>query len=231
MLKIILPSPVCHFLPFFMAWIFPFLGYSQLPTKWRGPQQNGTYYERNLLKEWPQGGPEILWHYDNLGEGYSSPAFANSRIFISGMEGTTGFVYSLSDDGRLLWKAPYGEEWTINYPGSRSTPVIDGDHLYILSAMGDLACLDAGTGKLLWKKNIISDFNGRNIDWGLNETLVIYGDKLICTPGGVKNNIIALDRFNGNLIWTSVAEGEKPAYCTPMSFPTIQNIQATHNPF
>ena len=214
---------------FFLAGIFPYLGFSQSPTRWRGPQQNGTYAETGLLKVWPQTGPEILWHYDALGEGYSAPSFANGRIFISGMEGTTGYVYSLSASGTFIWKAPYGEEWTVSYPGSRSTPVIVGDYLYILSAHGDLACLSAGTGKIRWKKNIIRDFDGRNIDWGYNETLVVHGDKLICTPGGVRNNMIALNRLDGSLIWSVTAKGEKSAYCNPL-LTTVgsRNLLVTH---
>ena len=192
------------------------ISFSQEPTKWRGPNQNGIYDETDLLDQWPDSGPEILWHFDDLGIGYSAPAFANNRIYVSGMEGSTGYVYSISEDGSLMWKSRYGKDSETSYPGSRATPVIAGDYLYILSARGDLACMSAISGKLNWKKNLVKDFGGRIIEWDLNETVVIHGDKLICTPGGREHNMIALNRFNGELIWSTKGLGEKSAYCTPL---------------
>src|SRR5690606_40688931 len=122
--------------------------FAQVPTKWRGPAGNGIYNENGLLKEWPASGPEILWHFDGLGEGHSSPAFANDMIYLSGMEGTTGYIYALSTFGGLKWKVPYSEEFHESYPGSRSTPVIAGDLLYIYSGHGVLTCMDASNGDI-----------------------------------------------------------------------------------
>lgn len=185
-------------------------------TTWRGPSQSGVYHDKNLLDTWPQDGPEILWTFENLGVGYSSPAIAYDRIYISGMEGSTGYVYALTQQGKLLWKAPYGKEFSTSYPGSRATPVIAGEHLYMLGGLGDLICLNAHTGASVWYKNVFKDFDGRVIEWGLNETVVVYGNKLICSPGGTSNNIIALDRLTGKLIWSTRGKGEKSAYCTPL---------------
>jgi len=196
--------------------LLPFLAYPQNPTKWRGPDQNGYYNETGLLKEWPAGGPEILWQYDKLGEGYSSPAFGNGRIYISGMEDQTGYVYALEQDGTLIWKTPYGKEWLKSYPGSRGTPVIDEDRLFILSGLGRLSCFSANSGQLLWTKDLFTEFGGRNSEWGLAETVVIYGEKLICTPGGRIHNMVALNKKNGDLIWTTKAMGEISSYCTPL---------------
>ena len=198
-------------------------------TTWRGPGQSGVYDEQDLLSVWPTDGPEITWHNDDLGEGYSSPAFANDRIYVSGMEGNMGYVYALTENGNLMWKVPYGKEFEVSYPGSRSSPVIDGRHLYILSAMGDLACINALTGQPIWSKNLVDSFGARIIQWGLNETMVIHGDKLICTPGGSNHNMIALDRHTGDLLWSSKAVREKSAYCTPLlvELPN-RNLLVTH---
>lgn len=210
--------------------VTPLLNYAQTPTKWRGPNQNGYYPDTGLLKEWPAGGPEILWQYDKLGEGFSSPAFGNDRIYVSGMEGRTGFVYALEQDGRLIWKAPYGAEFYESYPGSRGTPVIDGDRLYMLSGMGQLACLSSNSGQVLWRKDLFNEYGGRNTDWGLAETLLIYGDKLICTPGGRQHNIIALNKQNGELIWSSKAASDIPAYCSPLLISRGgRNLIVTHS--
>ncbi|MCK5702977.1 MAG: PQQ-binding-like beta-propeller repeat protein, partial [Cyclobacteriaceae bacterium] len=145
--------------------------FSQESTKWRGPNQSGIYDETNLLAEWPESGTEILWHFDELGEGYSAPAFANNRIYVSGMEDPTGYIYSLTEEGSLVWKSPYGKDSQTSYRGSRATPVIAGDYLYILSALGDLACMSATSGKLFWKKDFVKDFGGFVIEWDLNETV------------------------------------------------------------
>ena len=128
----------------------------------------------------------------------------------------TGYVYCLSNDGKLLWEKEYGTEWFENFPGSRTSPVIMEGKLYMYTGNGIIQCMDAETGDKLWSKDVMNDLDGRNIRWGVTETLVIDGDILYCTPGGVVNNVIALNRNNGDLIWANKGEGEKSAYCTPL---------------
>jgi len=189
---------------------------AQEPTTWRGPGSTGVYPETGLLKAWPANGPAIIWHYDQLGEGFSSPVFANGKIYISGTTDGIGYIYALSQDGKLEWKASYGEEWIENYPGSRATPSVMGELLYIYSGKGVITCMNATNGKVNWKKDVMKDYDGQNITWGVTETLVIDGNKLFVTLGGITNNVIALNRLNGQLIWTSKGVGDKSAYCTPV---------------
>ncbi|MFC2124365.1 PQQ-binding-like beta-propeller repeat protein [Bacteroidota bacterium] len=196
--------------------LISYISIAQEHTKWRGPEQNGHYPDTGLLKEWPADGPEVLWTYEDLGIGYSSPAFANNRIYLSGMEGSTGYVYALSDDGKLIWKTPYGKEFTNSYPGSRGAPVIDNDRLYMVAGQGSLVCLNANSGITIWKKDLFEELGGRNAEWGLAETPVIIDDNIIITTGGRLNNMIALNRFNGSLVWSSKGQGGLPAYCTPL---------------
>lgn len=203
--------------------------FAQQSTTWRGPNQSGIYPDRNLLESWPDQGPEIDWVFEELGEGFSSPAFALDKIFISGMESTTGYIYCLSESGKLIWKAPYGNEFHTSYPGSRATPVISDNMVFILSGVGDLACLDANDGKIIWKKNILREFGGTNTQWGLNETVVIHNDKLICTPGGPTHNMVALEKATGKLTWSSKGKGEISAYCTPLLAKVgSRNLLVTH---
>jgi outer membrane protein assembly factor BamB len=189
---------------------------AQTPTRWRGPNGDGVYPETGLLQQWPAAGPEIVWHFDGLGEGHSSPAFANNTIYLSGMSGKSGYIFALDYNGTLKWKAPYDEEFHQSYPGARSTPVVAGDLLYIYSGHGVLTCMDANTGAIKWKKGAFTDFDGKNITWGVTETVVVDGDLVYMTPGGKKNNVVALNRHNGNLVWSSPGKGEKSAYCTPL---------------
>ena len=189
---------------------------AQTPTKWRGPNGNGVYNETGLLKKWPAGGPQIIWHFDKLGIGHSSPVIDNNLIYLSGMEGTTGYIYVFTPDGKLKWKAAYGTEFSESYPGARSTPVIAGDMLYMYSGLGELVCMSTADGKIKWKKNILKEFDAENIRWGVTETVVVDGDIVYVTPGGKKNNVVALNRKTGSLVWSSPAKGTLSAYCTPL---------------
>ncbi len=189
---------------------------AQEPTKWRGENNNGVYNDTGLLTSWPADGPEILWYFEGLGEGHSSPVFANGSIYISSMIDSIGYIFVLSQDGKLKWKVPYGKEFTESYPGARTSPVVDGDLMYIYSGLGTLTCMDANNGKVKWTKNSFTDFDGNNIRWGVTETVAIKDDMVYITPGGTKNNVVALNRFTGDLIWTSPGKGDLSAYCSPL---------------
>lgn len=188
----------------------------QNPTRWRGPLGNGIYPDKGLLREWPAEGPRMLWHYDNLGKGHSSPVIAGDRIYITGMVDSTGYIYVLTLDGRLITKWEYGREFWDSWPGARSSVTIVNDLLYFESGKGVLYCMNTADGSVKWKKDLFNDFDGKNITWGVTETVVVDGDVLYCTPGGQTNNVVALNRFNGNLIWSSPGKGELSAYCTPL---------------
>lgn len=204
--------------------------FSQEPTRWRGPEANGNYPDKGLLKQWPQDGPEILWSFEELGQGHSSPSISGGYIYIPTMFQDKGYIFKLNMDGKLIWKVEYGTEFTESYPGARASATIAGDLLYILSGMGKLVCMNTADGKVVWNKDVFRDFDGLNIRWGLNETLVVDGDILYCTPGGKKYNIIALNRMTGELIWASPGVGEKSAYTTPLliKFPS-RTLLVTHS--
>ena len=189
--------------------------FAQDAFQWRGPDRDGIYPETGLLKVWPADGPELLWHYDELGDGYSSVAITDEAIFTSGADGDQGFVIALDHDGNLLWKSPYGEEWTESYPGSRSTPLLYDNKLYMVSGMGKLFCMDPDDGSMIWQIDLIDKYGARNIKWGITENLAFLDNMIFCTPGGKKHNIIAVDKDSGELIWTSEGKGEVSAYCSP----------------
>jgi outer membrane protein assembly factor BamB len=190
--------------------------FAQEPVQWQGVNRDGIYPEKNLLKTWPADGPSLLWHFDDLGEGHGSAAIAGDRIYLTGEIQTIGYVFCLSLDGKLIWKIPYGVEWTESWPGSRVTPLVTDGKVYLMSAFGSVVCLKADKGTVLWKADLLKDYDGRNITWGMTENLLVDGNKLICTPGGISANIIALDKNTGKLIWKSAGNGEKSAYCSPM---------------
>jgi outer membrane protein assembly factor BamB len=170
--------------------------------QWRGPERDGKSAETGLLAEWPKGGPPLVWKAQNLGSGFSSVVVANGRIFTVGDRGADQHVVALDErrQGKELWTARLGKAW--NDGGSRSTPTVDGEQVYALSTHGDLVCLQAATGKERWRKSFAKDFQGRMMSgWGYSESVLIDGDKLICTPGGDKAALVALDKHNGKVLW------------------------------
>jgi outer membrane protein assembly factor BamB len=188
------------------------------PTRWLGPSGNGIYPETGLLSEWPADGPELLWTCDSLGIGFSSAVIQNDHLFITGMIDSTGYLSKFNMEGKMMFRVPYGLEFTGNYPGTRGSPVLVGDRGYLESGCGKLVCFDTGDGTILWSKDLLVDFDGENIFWGMNETPVVDGDMIYATPGGKEYNVVALNRFNGDLIWNCSGEGEVSAYCTPLLF-------------
>ncbi len=191
---------------------------AQEESYWRGPDRDGKYPDKGLLKEWPEGGPELLWQFEELGTGFGSPAFANNKIYITGTKDSISYIYALDHSGKLLWKNVIGPEWMTNFPGMRTTPKIVKDRGYILSGLGVLYCFDAENGNHVWSTDLIEKYGGKNIRFGITENLLIDGDILYCTPGGADTNIVALNRFNGDLIWKSKGNGEASAYCAPVIF-------------
>ena len=185
-------------------------------AQWRGPQRTGIYNEKGLLKQWPETGPKMIWHFDELGEGHSSAAVTSSGVYTTGMLDGTGYVFAIDLKGKLLWKKEYGPEWTENHFGVRSTPLVIKDRLYLMSSFGKLFCMNTANGQTLWSIDTFKEFGGRNITWGVTENLLYDGNILYCSPGGRDATIIAVDRTTGKLIWKSRGKDEKSAYCSPL---------------
>ena len=185
-------------------------------SQWRGPDRDGKYPQTGLLKEWPAGGPEMLWSYEGLGAGHGSVSIAGDRLFVLGMPDTIGVIYSFDMQGNLLWQKEYGLEWYANYTGPRSTPTIIGGLLYFVSGQGVAICMETETGEVLWRMDMFEKFGAQKTTWGIAESPLLNGGRVILTPGGAEHNMVALDRFTGETIWTSKGNGEPSAYCSPI---------------
>jgi len=189
---------------------------AQTNAQWRGEQRNGIYNETGLLKVWPANGPQLLWKFEGLGEGHTSVAIANGKIYINGMHGDKLILYVFDMTGKLLTQKEIGKEWNRNHNGTRSSVCINDGKLYIFNALGTLFCLDETTLQEIWRKDVYKDFGGREIMWGLTENPLIVGDKIFLTPGGSTHNMVALDKKSGALIWTSRGKGLLSSYCSPL---------------
>jgi outer membrane protein assembly factor BamB len=201
-------------------------------AQWRGDNRDGKYQETNLLKVWPEEGPELLWEYEGVGNGYGSPAITSDKLFINGEIDSLSHLFAFDLSGELLWKFEYDSSWVVNFPGSRSTPTVINDLVYVCSPRGEIVCLNAEKGTKVWSANMIKDFNGVITRFGFAQSLLVEGDKIYCTPGDPETNVVALNRFTGKTIWTSKAKGEKPAFCSPLliELPT-RNLLVTFSEF
>src|SRR5262249_32126242 len=191
--------------------------------QWRGPNRDGVSEEKGFRKDWPKEGPALVWRASEIGRGYSTPAIAGDRIYLMGSQGTDNeFVEALSTkDGKKIWSTTLGAvgnpKQNPNFPTARSTPTVDGAMLYALGSDGDLACLDASTGKIKWKKSLRTDFGGKPGEWAYSESPLIDGDTLVCTPGGSQATVLALNKNTGEVLWKcAVPEGDPAAYSSPI---------------
>jgi len=184
-------------------------------SQWRGPDRDGKYPDKNLLKQWPSQGPDLIWTVTDLGEGYSSPAVTSRGIYLTGMIDGTGILFAIDLNGKELWRTSYGPEWQDGHDGARTTPTIVGDKIYIMSGNGKVVCLNTADGGIVWEVDLIQSFNARNLKWGMTESLLVDGDRLFCTPGGSKAMMAILDRFSGKTIKIIQGNGEKSGYASP----------------
>jgi len=186
--------------------------------QWRGPHRDGVSSDTGLLESWPAGGPRLVWKTQGLGEGYSSFAVVGDRLYTQGQQGNQEFVLAFdTNTGKQLWKIPNGRAYHESRGnGPRGTPTTDGARLYALAADGTLVCLDAASGQRIWGVNLIDKFGGRVPTWGISESPLIDGDRVIVTPGGPGASVVALEKLKGDLLWKS--QSDPAGYSSPIAF-------------
>jgi outer membrane protein assembly factor BamB len=184
--------------------------------QWRGVNRDGKSVERGLLKSWPQGGPKLVWRTSGAGEGYSSFAVSGGKVYTLGARGGTEYVMAFDEStGKKLWEVAHGSRFSNDRgDGPRSTPTIDGGQLYAYGASGDLSAMDAATGKVLWKLNVLQQFRGRNITWGLSESPLVLRDRIVVNAGAPGASIVAVNRKDGSVLWRS--QGDPAGYSSGM---------------
>jgi len=200
-----------------LSFIFYFitLGNAQEILQWRGTDRSGMFNETNLLKNWPETGPALLWE-SYIGNGYGSPVITKTNIYINGEKDSISYLFCLDLSGKLRWKVEIGNEWMVNYPGVRTTPTISGELIYVTTGLGELVCFDAKTGTKKWSVDMLKDFHGRNVRFGFSESVLIDENKVFCTPGGIDTNVVALDRLTGKILWICKGLGQTAANCSPL---------------
>ena len=173
--------------------------------QWRGPNRDGISKETGLLKQWPEDGPPLAWKAKGAGAGYSSFSIANGKLYTMGLRGDREYVVAFDvATGKEAWATAHGGAFRNDRgDGPRGTPTVDGDRVYALGGDGDLSALDARTGKIVWTKNVLKEFGGSNITWGISESPLVLGNKLLVNAGGQGASIVALNKNDGSVIWKS----------------------------
>jgi outer membrane protein assembly factor BamB len=179
--------------------------------QWRGPDRNGISRETGLLKQWPAGGPPLVWRVTNLGPGYGSIAVKGDRIFVQLMTGRQSSVASLDRaKGQIVWSRAVGASSNNDRGnGPRGTPTIDGDRIFVLTESGDLACLRLSDGTPVWQRNMLQEQRGRNITWLVSQSPLIDGNNVVISAG---SGLAALDKQTGKTVWTTPALRDEAAY-------------------
>ena len=197
--------------------------------QWQGPNRTGLSTETGLMKAWPEGGPKANWTISDIGAGYGSLAIKGNSVLVQGTKGTDSVVYSLDRaTGKQVWVRALGAMIKEGRGhGPRGTPTIDGNNVYALSENGDLACLKFSDGSVIWQRNILTDFKGRNIKWLISESPLVDGNNLIVMPGGQEAGIVALDKTNGKTVWATKELSDDAGYASCM----VSNVQGVRTIF
>ena len=170
------------------------------------------------LRAWPQEGPKVLWTVP-MGAGFGGPAVSGGNVYVLDRDEKVGDTLRVLDlaSGKELWTFAYEAPGSFMFAGSRTTPTVDGEHVYTVGPMGDLHAISTKTRKPAWRKNIWKDFGGgaELPRWAIVQNPLIYGDLLIVAPQTAEAGVVAYDKLTGALKWKSAALSGIPGYVTP----------------
>ena len=185
---------------------------------WRGIKRDDQSAEKGLLKSWPADGPKVKWIFKNAGIGYAGPAIVAGKLYTMGAREDVEQLLCLNvETGEELWAAELGPVLKNNWgDGPRATPSVDGDFVYAMSAKGHLSCVSLKDGKSVWKVKMEEDLGGKLPGWGYTESVLVDGNQVICTPGGKKGALAALDKATGKVIWQSADMPQEAWYSSPV---------------
>ena len=183
--------------------------YAQDWPQYLGPNGNSSSSQKNILRTWPQQGPEVLWTA-SVGIGYGGPVVKDNKVYLLDRDDKVGDKMTCFDlsSGKELWNFAYASPGSVMFPGSRSVPAIDGNLIYSCGPYGDLYCIDINTHKPVWNKNVWTDFGGGEIPrWAITQCPLVYGDLLILASQAPKAGVVAYEKLTGKVKWTTPSLG------------------------
>ncbi len=200
--------------------------------QWLGPGRDDLWKETGIVEKFPAGGPKVLWRAPLAG-GYSGPAVAGGKVFVTDYVRTSGeatndpgaranltgkerVVCLRASDGKEIWKHEYDCAYEISYPsGPRTTPAVSGGKVYTLGAEGNLVCLDAENGQPMWSKELKKEYGIGAPVWGFCGHPLVDGNKVFCTVGGAGSVLVAFNKDTGKEIWRALSSTTDAGYCPP----------------
>jgi len=182
-----------------------------------GPRRDNSSDQKGLLRSWPQAGPEVLWSVP-VNAGFGGPAISEGKVYLLDRDEKVGDKLRVFDlaTGKELWSFAYDAPGGFMFAGSRTTPTVDGERVYISGPLGDLYCISTKTQKPVWHKNIWKDFGGGELPrWAVVQHPLVYGDLLIVAPQTPQTGVVAFDKLTGALKWQSPALSGNAGYVSP----------------
>ncbi|MGH7957904.1 MAG: PQQ-binding-like beta-propeller repeat protein [Opitutaceae bacterium] len=189
-----------------------------------GPRFNATTTEGPLLKTWPRGGPKVVWEMKS-GEGYACPVFVGGRmIYFHRVDGKETLDCLDPETGRRFWRFSYPIDYEDRYgfnAGPRSSAVIDGGRVYAAGVTAILHCLELGTGKLIWRRDLMDEFKVPQYFFGYGPTPFVWNDRVIVNVGGKSKEgrsgtcVAAFDKLTGKTLW-DVEDTWGASYASPV---------------
>jgi outer membrane protein assembly factor BamB len=221
-------------MPMIFAQLLAFCAFAADWPQFYGPGRDGTSTEKGILRSWPEGGPKVLWTAP-LGIGFGGAAVSAGKVYLLDRDdkvGDTLRVYDLSS-GKELWTFAYAAPGKVEFPGSRTTPTVDGDRVYTVGMVGDLYCFSAATQKPLWHKNIWTDFGGGSAVpaspfappaeggqlpiWGIVQNPLIYRNLLIVASQAPQAGVVAYDKATGDIKWKTAPLVDGNSQASPLN--------------
>jgi outer membrane protein assembly factor BamB len=181
-----------------------------------GPNRNGISEQMNLLRTWPQQGPQVLWTA-GVGIGFGGAVIKDGKAYLLDRDDKVGDKMRCFDleSGKELWSFSYKAPGSVSYPGTRSVPALDGTNIYSVGPFGDLYCIDINTHKPVWNKNVWTDFGGGKIPtWAITQCPLVYDNLVIVASQAPKAGVVAYDKLTGNVKWSTPALGST-GYVSP----------------
>jgi outer membrane protein assembly factor BamB len=185
--------------------------------RFRGPDANGVATEKGLLRSWGDEGPEIVWKRP-VGAGFSGVAVVGDRLYTAELtEGEQRLSALDAATGKTLWSTSFGSGFEDEFGnGPRSTPSVDGDAVYAISADLRLLAVAAADGKILWRHDFQEEYGAKPVRFGYGSSPLVDGNRVVVEVGGTEGrSLMAFDKTTGAVLWANLDTPAAPA--TPIA--------------
>ncbi len=185
--------------------------------QYMGPQRNGLSLEQGIARSWPEKGPEPLWQ-KKAGSGWSGPVVAGENCILFHRVDDDDVVECVDTaTGKEKWKTKYHTRYTDDFnfdDGPRSTPLIADGRVFTLGADGQLSAFDLAKGELVWRKDLVKEYQPPKGFFGIATSPMLAGGKLLINVGAKGAGVVAFDPATGKELWKATDQGV--SYSSPI---------------